>query len=80
MEAPLGWNKAFVITPDDAVNLPLATQAIYVGGTGNITGVLPDGSTVLISAIPVGAQIPVQFKRINATGTTATLIVGLAMV
>lgn len=81
----LGWNKAFAIVPSDTVDLAsvsgqMPTHGVYVGGAGNVTGVLLDGTTALFTAPPVGSIIPVQFKRINATGTTATLLVGLAAV
>lgn len=69
-----GYNKCIVVTPSDTVDLPGVSEELYVGGTGNITGMLPDGSTVLISAIPIGQRINVAFKRIMSTGTTATLI------
>jgi hypothetical protein len=80
MDMPVGWDKALVITTNDGTNLALPIRALYVGGAGDVTGVLLDGSTVLFSAVPVGAILPVQFKRINSTGTTATLLVGLAMI
>jgi len=70
---------AFPITPGDtaAANLPANTKGIYVGGAGNITAVMQDGSTVLFTAVPVGFILPIEAARINATGTTATLLTGL---
>ena len=68
-----------VVTPNDSADLPNGEcQGLYVGGTGNITLVSPvGGANVLISAIPVGTILPVSTARINATATTATLIVAL---
>lgn len=80
MEMPAGWDKATVVTPSDGTDLPRPIRALYVGGVGDVTGVLLDGSTVLFSAVPVGTILPVQFKRVNATATTATLLVGLSMI
>lgn len=77
---PIGWDKAVAITPSDTVDiLPNSApiRALYVGGAGNVTGVLLDGTAILFTAPPVGAVIPVQLKRVNATGTTATALVGL---
>lgn len=71
-----GYGNAAVLAPHDSTDFANEIQALYVGGTGNITGVLPDDTTVLISAIPVGTILPIRLKRINATGTTATLLVG----
>ena len=69
--------KAVAITPHDTTLLSARTKAIYVGGTGNITIVNPDGTTCLFTAVPQGTILPVDCKRVDATGTTATLLVGL---
>jgi hypothetical protein len=74
---PATHEHAAVITPHDSTLLSTPANALYVGGTGNITALLTDGTTVLFSAIPVGKIIPLRVARVNATGTTATLIVGL---
>lgn len=74
---PMVHEAAAVITPHDSTLLASPTNALYIGGTGNITALLMDDTTVLISAIPVGTYLPLRVKRINATLTTATLIVGL---
>lgn len=68
---------AVAITPHDSTLLATQPRAIYVGGAGNVTVVNPDGTTCLFSNVPQGAILPVECKRINATGTTATLLVGL---
>lgn len=80
MEGIPGWDKAVVVTPSDSIDLDRPARALYVGGTGTVTAVLLDGSTVLFTAVPVGAILPLQFKRINATGTTATLLVAMGMI
>lgn len=74
---------AFPITPSDSVPVD-AHEAIYVGGTGNlsVTTRIPDGqggfteSTVSLTGIQAGVFHPMAVHRINATGTTATGIVG----
>ena len=69
---------AFAITPSDATNFDqTTTSGVYVGGTGAVTAVMVDGKVVTFSAVPVGAVLPIEATRINATGTTATLLVGL---
>lgn len=80
MEGIPGWDKAAVVTPSDSVDLDRPMRALYVGGTGTVTLALLDNSTVLFTAVPVGAILPVQFRRVNLTGTTATLLVGMGMV
>lgn len=65
------------ITPaDNAVIGPY--MALYVGVAGNVT-LCPRNSTtpVLYTALPAGALLRVGFQGVNATGTTATGLVGL---
>jgi len=76
IRAPGGYANAAVLTLHDSTDFANEVQGIYVGGTGNLTVVMPDDSTVLISAIPVGTFLPIRCKRINTTDSTATLVVG----
>lgn len=67
--------KWFAVTPSDTVDFTLVARAIYVGGAGNVTVVNEDSTTALFTAPPVGTIIPGRFRRVNATNTTATLLV-----
>ncbi len=69
-------SKAFTIVPHAANNHPSPCRNIYVGGAGNITLVNADDTTVVFTAVPVGSVLKVDNKRVNAIGTTATLMVG----
>lgn len=77
MSNPLPMTNAIVVTPSDSANLSVPTKSIYVGGTGALSVVMAGGQTTLFSALPVGTQLPISVVRINATGTTATLIVAM---
>src|SRR5512146_2570067 len=74
---------ALAVTPSDTKDLTDATgdampcyaKALYVGVTGDVK-VIPAGHTaddtgVTFTAHPVG-YLPVQVRRVFATGTTAT--------
>ena len=52
--------------------------SLFVGGAGNIA-VVPACSdqTVILENIPDSSFIPLQVKRVNSTGTTATKIIAL---
>lgn len=65
------------ITPNDGTVLVPICRALYVGGAGNVTLRLLDGSTPLFTAPPVGTQLQVQFDQVKSTGTTATFLVCL---
>lgn len=77
----VAYNRCLAVTTSDTVDLvpftqqKLLTGILYVGGAGNVTAVMPDGSTVLFTAPPVGAQLPIAIRRVNATNTTATVMV-----
>jgi hypothetical protein len=65
------------VTTSDTVNLPGGCRGIYVGGAGNLALVDGDNNVVTFTAVPVGTFMPCGAKRINATNTTATLLVAL---
>jgi len=66
------------VTPNDGADLSLGTcRAIYIGGDGNISIVDGAGTTVVFTGLTAGSILPVQTARINATSTTATLIIAL---
>jgi len=71
-----GYKRAFAITPDDSAMISPGCEAIYVGGTGDLA-VVSDGVTATFKAVPVGAIIPIKAQKVKASGTTATLLVGL---
>lgn len=77
MSSTVTGPKAFALTPSDTVNEARQFEAIYVGGAGNIALVNQDGTSVVFTAVPVGSQLRVAGKRVNATLTTATLLVGI---
>ena len=63
------------VTPSNSVNLAAPTRGLYIGGGGNISVEMLNG-TVSFSAVQAGI-FPIQVTRVNATGTTATNIVAL---
>lgn len=79
------------VTPSDTKDVTNSTgdaapnyaKALYVGVTGDVAivaagdnGNSGNGTSVTFKAVPVG-WFPIQVRRIMATGTTATNIVGL---
>ena len=70
-------NGGVVLTPSDTAQVGGPFRRLYVGGTGHVTLVGLDGNAVLFSSVPAGTQLDVGFVRVNATGTTATLMVGI---
>lgn len=68
---------AIAITTSDTVDLPVIPRALYVGGAGDISVVTAAGRTVVIYGAVAGSVIPLQVQRVNATGTTATNLLGL---
>lgn len=69
------YESCYAITPSDTVDQGFS--ALYIGGTGAVVIVNMAGVAVTFAAVPVGV-LPVAGKRVNATGTAATNIVGLA--
>ena len=70
--------NAFAITPDDGTDLAFVTRALYVGAAGNVSVILIDDTdAVLFVGATAGLVLPIRVKRVQATGTTATSIVGI---
>ena len=78
----MSFGQSFrAITPSDTVNIPRNAAgefpaAIFVGVAGNISIVGADGEAAVFQNVPVGT-LPVRARRVNATGTTATGLIGL---
>jgi hypothetical protein len=70
-------SHAFAITPHDTNELAQDTRAIYVGGAGDVSVIMQDGSSVVFSGCPAGLLLPIRCTMVKATGTTATLLLGL---
>lgn len=71
---------AFVITPADDADLATPTRGISFAGAGALKVTTVDGTTVTIpsGALAAGVVHPLAVKRVFATGTGATNIVGYA--
>ena len=69
-------DEIFDITPNDSADLAWATRAINVAvsGTVRVTTVSNTTATLYVAA---GIAFPIRAKRVFATGTAATGIVGL---
>lgn len=71
--------KYVVITPADGADLAVTVRAIYVGVTGDVSAIGPgdSGSTgVVFKSLSAGVWQAIQARRVLATGTTATNLVG----
>jgi hypothetical protein len=71
------------VTNPSGDNAPTYAKSLWIGGAGNLNVVLAGdqsnagaGTAVLFTGVPVGL-FPVQVRRVMATLTTATLIVGM---
>jgi hypothetical protein len=71
------------VTNSAGDNAPAYAVALYVGAAGNISIIAAgdasnagQGTPVTFVAMPIG-WVPIQVRRVRATGTTATSIVGL---
>jgi hypothetical protein len=72
---------ARTVTPSDTVDLPLGpTRGLYIGSaTACPVAVIlaDDTSAVTFAAVPTGTFMPIRAKRVLATGTTCTPIIGM---
>ena len=69
---------SFAITPNDAADLSDYTRGILVGVAGNVTLLLMSdtGDTGRVVYLAAGVIHPLAVRKVFATGTAATGIVG----
>lgn len=78
MALPANFTNAEAITTSDTVDIATGAPAgLYVGGAGNAVIVLPGGEAVTFNGLVAGSVLYLRYKRVNATGTTATNLVAL---
>jgi hypothetical protein len=70
--------SAAAVTPSDTTDLGFVSRQLFVGGAGNVTAIMADGTTVLFTGVLAGAFLPIRCSRVKATGTTATNMVALS--
>lgn len=71
-------SRGVAITPDDGTDLGFPIRGLMVGTAGDVAILTTGGDTVTLPALQPGAQYAVLARRVLATGTTATGLVGLA--
>lgn len=74
--------NAIAVVPHASTDQTVYAKALYVGGAGDVTVIMvgdyaTPGTPVTFSGVPAGTILPIQVRRVNAIGTTATLIVAL---
>jgi hypothetical protein len=74
------------VTPDDNADIVLGGGAItgidngallYIGSGGSLTITTVGGQTVTMINLPNGSYVPIQVRKVFATGTTASSIIAL---
>jgi hypothetical protein len=78
--------NAEVVTPNDSQDITIAGSPItgiengvllYVGTGGDLTITTIGGQTVTLVNIADGSYVPIQVKKVWATGTTANNLIAL---
>lgn len=75
-------DSATAITPSDTDTIQNNARdtrgcLVYVGVTGDLAVETASGDTATFVAVPAGMILPVQVKKVLATGTTATSLIAL---
>jgi hypothetical protein len=64
------------VTPSDSTVLT-TTRALWVGGAGNLSVVMKNGTTLTLNSVPAGSMLSLRVTKVRSTSTTATNIVAL---
>jgi len=80
----LQTERAAAVTPSNTADIPYVGGGdinwpcvLFIGGAGNLRVLTAGGDDVTFTGVLAGSFLPVQVKRVFATGTTATNIVAL---
>jgi hypothetical protein len=76
-DAMLPAGSAAATTGHDTTELTAVTRSLYVGGAGNLTVLMADGTTCTFTAVAAGTILPIRVRRVNLTNLTASNIVAL---
>ena len=49
------------------------TDALFVGGAGDVVAVFQDGSAITFVGVPANTTLPLALRRVNSTNTTARI-------
>ena len=69
--------SGFEITPSNTEDLERVTRGIYVGVSGDLKVDLASGDTITFVGINGGQIHPIRVRRVYATGTDATDLIGV---
>lgn len=70
-------DAGFEITPSDTEDLEEVTRGLFVGGIGDVKVDMAGVGTITFVGLAAGIVHPFQVKRVYATDTDATDIVGV---
>ena len=73
-QIPIARDAASVTTDDVTANI---FNGLFIGTAGNIKVTTHEGSDVTFNNVGNGEFLPIAVKKIFATGTTASNIIGL---
>lgn len=69
------YSDALAVTTSDSVEQNFS--GLYIGVTGDVAVKGLGGVSAVFKGVPAGTILPIVVKRVMATGTTATNILGL---
>lgn len=75
-QALIQATDAVAVTPNDSSDLP-NVSVLYVGVGGHVKVTTRAGTDITFYNLNNGQFVPVQVRRVFATGTTATNLVGM---
>jgi hypothetical protein len=69
--------RLWTVTPDDDADLPAVAKALYLATGGDLRILAAGDATPVTLADHPAGYVPVQVRRVLATGTTALDVVAL---
>ncbi|WP_111431024.1 hypothetical protein [Rhodobacteraceae bacterium DSL-40] len=66
-----------IISPNDVADIAAPVRAFLVNENGDVTVTMIDGSVATLFGLTAGTVYPFRIRKLHATGTTVTGLVGM---
>ncbi len=72
------YSQAFAVTESDTADFRpgFVSDALYIGGTGNLVVEMEDGKEATFLTVPAGTTLPIACRKLK-TASTVTGVVAL---
>lgn len=65
------YGQAKTVTTNAAI---ATTRGLYIGGAGNVSVVMSDGTTAVFNSVPAGTTLKIAVQQVNSASTATNIL------